>query len=389
MSDHPYRLMAPGPVPVSPEVSKALAQPMLHHRTPKFSEQLKRVFKKLQSAYQTAQPVFMLTSTGSGAMEAAVVNSISPDDQVLCVRSGKFGERWSDMAEAYGAQVTNIDVDWGQSVKVETVQKALEENEQIRVVFVQACETSTGALHPVQEISKLVKDRPNTLLAVDAITAIGCMELPMDEWGIDILVAGAQKAFMIPTGLGFISLSEKAWAFQKESKCPKYYWDLERERKAYEKGQTLFSSAVSQIAALDQSLDAFNDENRDGTRKRIETLGRATRKCLEIWGLSTFPEIPGSALTVIKVPDGIDGVKWRKDVEDQYNITIMGGQDHLKGKIVRIGHMGYITDRDLIETLNAVAFTYNTQAEQILPAPMIEFGLKETQKILNEAPLNG
>ncbi|MCB0419685.1 MAG: alanine--glyoxylate aminotransferase family protein, partial [Bdellovibrionales bacterium] len=220
----------------------------------------------------------------------------------------------------------------------------------------------------------------------DAITAIGCIDLPMDEFGIDVLVAGSQKAFMIPTGIAFISLSEKAWQFQTESRIPKFYFNLAAEKKAYESGQTLFSSPVSHISALEATLKYFTDKERPNTQKRIEALSKATTKTVEFWGWSIFPKNPCPSLTVIRVPDGVNGKKWRQNMEDQHNITIMGGQDDLTGKILRIGHMGAISDEDLLETLRALVITYNELASKPISEASLLEGLNLCEAFLKESP---
>ncbi|MCB0356706.1 MAG: alanine--glyoxylate aminotransferase family protein, partial [Bdellovibrionales bacterium] len=232
-------LLTPGPVPMPPEVYQALQRPMTHHRTPEFMAVINHCRQQLKKVFNTQEPVIVLTSTGSGAMESAVVNILSTHDEVLVVVSGKFGERWCDMCNVYGVKkVHELQVPWGKSVSAQEIDNYLQKHPQITAVLTQHCETSTGALHPVKEIAQILKKYPKILFFVDAITAIGAEELKMDEWGVDVICAGSQKAFMMPTGLSFIALSAKAWQASKNSDFPKYYFDLKAELKAQEKNQT-------------------------------------------------------------------------------------------------------------------------------------------------------
>lgn len=346
--------MTPGPVPLSPAVREILSAPMIHHRTPEFEAVLKSVLQKLKKTFLTKQPVFMHAATGSGAMESAIVNTLSPGDEVLTIVSGKFGERWAKMAETFGIKSHVLNVTWGEAVKVSDVERMLQSLPQVKAVFCQACETSTATVHPIREIADLVRRRENTLFIVDAITALGAMPLAMDDWGIDVVVSGSQKAFMLPTGLSFIALSEKAWKFNQSAKCPRFYFDLAQEKKALEKGETFFSSAVSHVRALDIALDSLTDTALSVSIRRCETLAEVTRKAGELYGLKVFSKAPSPAVTALVVPEGIDGAKLRDHLESEYNVTVMGGQDQLKGKIIRIGHLGYITDDDMYATFEAL-----------------------------------
>jgi aspartate aminotransferase-like enzyme len=352
----PYRLLTPGPVPLHPAVEKILGEPMIHHRTPEFEKTLKSVVDKLKIAFSTSQNVYMHTSSGSGAMESAIVNTLSPGDEVLCIVSGKFGERWAEMCKVFGMKVQTLNVAWGDAVKVEDVRTALTQNRNIKAVLTQACETSTATVHPIKEIAALTKSLENTLLIVDAITAVGAMPLEMDAWGIDVVIGGSQKAFMLPAGLSFIALSEKAWRANANSKCPKFYFDLALEKKSLAKGETHFSSAVPLIRALDVALDHLTGQNKIKTLERIQSLAKATREATAHLGFEVYSKSPSASVTALKVPAGIDSQKLREHIEKEYNMTLMGGQDQLKGKILRVGHLGYITNDDmtaLIEILYA------------------------------------
>jgi aspartate aminotransferase-like enzyme len=357
VKNRPYRLMTPGPVPLSPQVREILAQPMIHHRTPEFEKVLKSVGLKLKKTFLTAEPVYMHASTGSGAMESSIVNTLNPGDKILTLVSGKFGERWRDMARRHGCEIIEINIPWGEAAKPADVQNILEKNSDIKAVLCQACETSTATSHPIQEIAQIVRKYPDTLFIVDAITGIAAMPLKMDEWGLDVVVSGSQKAFMLPTGLSFISMSKKAWAANARVKNPGFYFDLRAEKKSIDKGETHFSSVVPLVRALDVVLDDLNDENLNRTIARSEKLAHVTCLAGEKLGFKVFSKSPSSSVTALLTPPSVDGAKIRDRLESEYNITVMGGQDQLKGKVIRIGHLGYITDEDMIATFECLALT--------------------------------
>lgn len=347
-------LLAPGPVQLHPEVQKILAQPMIHHRTPEFDAILKRVLQELKFLFQTTQPVFMHTSTGSGGMESLLVNLLTPNDEVLAIVSGKFGERWADMAAVYGAKVHRLNVTWGESVNPDSVQQYLEANPQTRFVLCQATETSTATAHNIQKLGEIIA-KTSALFLVDGITATGAYNIPMDAWHIDGLVAGSQKAVMLPTGLSFVSLSEKAWEVAQTAPLPRFYFDLRKEYKANQNGETLFSSSVPLIKALDFVLNRIQEL---GLQKHFLQLRRRadfTREIARQMNLQLFSQSPSDSVTALCVPEGIDGAKLRTHLEQKYHVTVMGGQDQLKGKILRIGHMGYIRDEDMVETMTRLA----------------------------------
>lgn len=345
---YPYRLLTPGPVPLAPEVLKALSEPVRHHRTPEFQKILLRSLENLKWFFATSQPVMMLASTGSGAMEAALVNTLSPGDEILAVVMGKFGERWAEMAEHFGYKVRRLNVPWGESVNLEALKSELLKSKQVKAVLVQAVETSTATMSDVKEISKLVHEHSEALLLVDAITGLGAMPLPMDEWKLDVVVAGSQKALMLPTGLSFIALSPRAWERTKNARTPRYYFDLSQERKANEKGQTYFSSANSHVVALDVVLEKFKKQGLKALQARCALLAEATRESGKLLGLSVYSKSPAPSVTALQVPLAVDGARLRDHLEQTYNVTVMGGQDQLLGKILRIGHLGYITNDDAI-----------------------------------------
>lgn len=346
-------LVTPGPVPAPPEVLEILGRPMEHHRTPGFVACLARALEGLKRVFATERPVFIHASTGSGGMEAAIANCLSPGDECLAVVSGKFGERWADMAQAYGASVERLHVEWGRAVEPERIAEALVQRPKAKAVLTQACETSTGVLHPVREIARAVA-RTDAILMVDGITAVGAVEMPMDDWGLDVVVAGSQKAFMLPTGCAFTSFSEKAWRLVESSRSPRFYFDVRKELQANSGGETYFSSPVALIRALDWVLENRMRDGGSAVRNRIETLARATRAGARELGLSVFPQSPSPSLTALSVPAGVDGQKLRADMEKSQGVIAMGGQDQLKGKVIRLGHMGAISNDDAQASIRAL-----------------------------------
>ncbi len=347
-------LLAPGPVQLHPEVQKILAQPMTHHRTPEFDKILKRVLANLKQFFQTENHVFIHTSTGSGGMESLLVNLLSPGDEVLAIVTGKFGERWAEMAETYGGRVHRLNVEWGKSVDLKQIETFLNTHPQIKIVLCQATETSTATAHEVEFIGKLV-NRTQALFLVDGITAVGAYDIKMDDWFIDGLVAGSQKAVMLPTGLSFVSLSKKAWKVAEKSTTPRYYFDIKRELAANDKGETLFSASVHLIKALDWVLLRILEIGLIRHFQQIRRRGEFTRSVAKIMKLELYSAKPSDSVTALKLPGYLDGVVLRNHIEKNYALTVMGGQDLAKGKIIRIGHMGYITEDHMIETMYRIA----------------------------------
>ncbi len=369
--DTEYNVLAPGPVNLHPRVQAALALPMIHHRTPEFDRILARVLSRLKTVFQTQEPVFISTSTGSGGMEALLVNVLSTGDRVLGIDSGKFGERWCEMAETFGATVDRLQVPWGQAVSPASVEKHLATHPDTKIVLCQACETSSGVVHPIHELGALIQKYPDTLFLVDGITALGAMPLPMDLWNIDGLVGGSQKAFMLPTGLSLFSFSKKAWKKIEKNQTPRFYFDVRKEKKANDKGETFFSSNVSLIRALDVVLDLIEERGLKTLFKDIEQRAVFTRTFAQKMGFKLFAEKPSSSLTALTVPMTIDSQKVRQSLEEKYQITIMGGQDQVKGKILRIGHMGYIQPKQMVELMMKLGEILHSYDDQLCtPAQM-------------------
>jgi aspartate aminotransferase-like enzyme len=360
-----YNVLAPGPVNLHPKVQETLALPMIHHRTPEFDRILKKVLTDLKNIFQTQEPVFVSTSTGSGGMEALLINTMAPGDHVLGIDSGKFGERWCEMVQVYGGKLTKIKVPWGESVSVEQVEKELKKNPEIKIVMCQACETSCGVLHPIEALGKLIHQFPNTLFLVDAITALGALPIKMDEWHLDGVVGGSQKAFMLPTGLSLFSFSEKAWKKIETNPQPRFYFDVRKEKKANDKGETFFSSNVTLIRALAVVLEMINEKGLEKLFQEIESRAKFTRHFGQKLGLSLYAKNPSNSLTALRVPEGVDSQKIRQSLEERFHTTIMGGQDEAKGKILRIGHMGYILPEQMRSLMLNLAETLALPKDKI------------------------
>jgi aspartate aminotransferase-like enzyme len=363
MKSHPVfekmRIFAPGPTPVPEQVLSAMAQGVLHHRTKEFIEILARVKTGLQFLFQTKQPAYLLSASGTGAMEATIVNCFASGDEILVVDGGKFGERWGKIAKAYGLKPHILKVEWGHAVELEEIRRALKANPQIRGVFFQASETSTGVYHPVEKIAKLVHETSDALVVVDAITALGVSNLPMDEWGLDVVVSGSQKALMLPPGLAFLALSAKAHEARKRGNIPNFYFNLNAEDKAAAGGETAWTPAVSLIVGLDLVLQRMQKVGLPTVFNHYDRMAGATRAGVTALGLELFAKgSPSPAVTAVHVPSSItEGKKIVSHMRDRYGITIAGGQDAWKGKMFRIAHLGYYDELDMITIMGAIELT--------------------------------
>lgn len=348
-------LLAPGPTPVPPEALLAMAMPIIHHRSPDFLPVLESAKKGLQWLYQTKNDVLIICSTGTGGMVGAVNNFFSPGDKALVINAGNFGERWTKICKAYNLGVEEMKIDWGYTVKPEDIEKALKKDPSIKGVFVQASETSTGVYHDIKSIAAVVKKHENALLVVDAISALVAHDLKMDDWGIDVLIGGSQKGLMLPPGLAFVGVSEKAWAFADRSTSPRFYFNFKKERESLSKNQTNFTSPVTLIIGLNESLKLLQAEGLENAIKRHERLAAATREAVKALGLEMFTkESPSNSVTAISAPAGIDGQEIYKNLRVKYGITAAGGQGHVKGKIFRIAHLGYAGAFDVITAIAGV-----------------------------------
>ncbi len=346
-------LLAPGPTPVPSEVLLAMSAPIIHHRSPDFIPVLDSAKKGLQWLYQTKNDVLILGSTGTGGMVGAVNNFFNKGDRVIVINGGKFGERWIKICQAYGLKIEEITVEWGYSVKPEMVEARLKKKQGIKGVFVQAAETSTGVYHDIKALASIVKKYDDTLFIVDAISALVAHDLRTGEWGLDIMVGGSQKGLMLPPGLAFVSVSEKAWAKAETSRLPKFYFNFKKERENLARNQTNFTSPVTLIIGLNESLKMLQAEGLKNVFKRHEKLAAAMRKAVQALGLELYSkESPSNAVTAIMTPPGIDGQAVYKNLREKYGITAAGGQGKAKGKVFRVAHLGY-TDR--FDVITAIA----------------------------------
>lgn len=389
------RLFTPGPTPLLPAAQFAMAAADIHHRTPEFRALFKRVLAQLKIFVGTKNDVVVLSSSGTGAMEAAVSNLTSPGDRVLVLSAGKFGERWTSLAKAFGCPVDVVSKPYGETFTADEIKAEL--RLETRAVFVQATETSTGTRHDIQAIGQLLKDEHSeALLIVDAITGLGTTHIDMDAWGIDVLIGGSQKAVMIPPGLSYLAVSERAWDRMEATYNPRYYFDLRKERKNAKNGESAYTPAVALIAALGASLDwiaaqAGTAENPAGDlavgRERLvnnaEMIAAMTRAALEALGLRLFSHTPGAAATAVYAPEGVDSGVIVKGLKDRFGAVITNGQGEMKGQIFRIAHLGFFDYMDTIALIGAV--------EQVmthaLPQLNVQFGagLIAAQQVYAEA----
>jgi aspartate aminotransferase-like enzyme len=351
-------LMTPGPTPVPAEILLAQARPMIHHRTAEFSGILAGAVEDLKYIFQTANDVLLFAASGTGVMESAVVNLFSAGDKVVVCSNGKFGDRFVKLAEAYSLDPIKLEYDWDKVVDPADIARELKADPAIKGVFVVQSETSTGVLNDVQAIGEIVKDYP-AVLVVDSITGIGAVELLTDEWHLDVVMTGSQKGLMLPPGLACVSVSDKAWRAAEEATLPKFYFDWGKARKSIAKSTTPFTPPVSLIIGLGEALRLMREGGRENVIKRHAELAAAARAGAEAMGLKLFapPEGRGNAVTPVWVPEGVDGKALVKTMSDKYGITIAGGQDHLLGKIFRVGHLGYFDRFDIVTTLVGLEMT--------------------------------
>lgn len=351
-------LMIPGPTPVPESALLALAKHPIGHRTPDFSAIFAECTENLKWLHQTTNDVLILTTSGTGAMEAGIVNFLSAGDRVLVGNNGKFGERWAEVAQAYGLNTEVITAEWGHPLDPEQFRAKLEADtdKQIKAVILTHSETSTGAINDLETINRHVKAHGQALMIVDAVTSLGAANVPMDAWGIDVIASGSQKGYMIPPGLGFVAVSQKAWEAYKTAKLPRYYLDLGKYRKDAAKNTTPFTPPVNMFFALQVTLRMMKAEGLENIFARHTRLRNATQAAVKALGMSLFAvESAGSpAITAVAPPAEVDAQKLRSLMKKRFDIALADGQDHLKGKIFRVGHLGFVSDRDLLAALSAL-----------------------------------
>jgi serine---pyruvate transaminase len=348
-------LLTPGPTPLPPEVCESLSRPIIHHRTPQFQAILKEAHEGLRYVFQTTNEVFILASSGTGGLEAAAINFLSPGDTVISVDAGKFGERWAEICKAYGINCEVVKVEWGKAVDPKVIEEKLKAGKgKIKAVFTTLCETSTGVATDIQAIGEIVKGS-EAILVVDAVSGLGAIDLKADAWSCDVVVSGSQKGLMLPPGLGFISVSPKAWKLCETSKCPKYYFDLKAAKKAYASTDTPWTPAIGLIIALNEAIKMMKAEGLDKIFAWHHKMAEAVRGAVKALGMELFaPDAYSDVVTAVKVPAGIDGEKLVKTMRDSYGVTIAGGQSEMKGKIFRFAHMGYIGEFDIISGISCL-----------------------------------
>jgi aspartate aminotransferase-like enzyme len=354
MAEKQY-LLTPGPTPVPPEVLAALAEPVIHHRARDYRDVYERCLARLAEVYRTQHDVLMFTTSGTGAFESAVANLTSPGDRQLVLSSGNFGERWAGMARAFGADLVHVQLAWGDSPEPDDLRAALAEAGDIRVVYLTHSETSTGVVCDIQALAAVVKEA-GALLVVDAVSSLGAVPLETDAWELDVVVSGSQKALMTPPGVAFVSVSPAALEAAARSTSPRYTLDWERTRKAQSKLDAPFTPAVSIVRALDVALGLLLEEGLEAAFDRHARLGRACREGAKAMGLELFsPDEERSAVvTAIRSPDGVDATEIVATLRDRFGITIANGQGELKGKILRIGHIGWFDVFDITTALAAL-----------------------------------
>ena len=346
-------LLTPGPTPLPPQVREALGRPIMHHRTKQFRTLFQKTLQGMQTVMQTANPVFCLTSSGTGAMETAVVNLLSPGDEAIVVLGGKFAERWQELCQAYGITVVTVPVAYGDAVNPQQVAQALTSHPKAKAVFTTLLETSTGVVNDIQAIAAITRNSP-AVLVVDAISGLLCDPCQTDAWGIDMVVTGSQKGLMLPPGLAFLSTSQRVWPLIDASKSPRYYYDLRLYKKALADDDTPFTAGVSLVMALEAALGLILKEGVPQMIARCACMAQATRAAMQALGLELFAKRPGNGVTAVKVPDGVDGKKLTALMYERSRVMIAGGQGQMAGKIFRFAHMGFISPEDLLAGLDAL-----------------------------------
>jgi len=349
-------LRIPGPTPCPPQVLAAVAKPMINHRGRHFAELIGRVVERLKRFYRTQGDVLVLTASGTGGLEAAVVNTLSPGDRVLAVVIGAFGERFAAIAQAYGAEVVRLEYEWGRAADPDDVRRVLSRDPRIKAVLVTHNETSTGVTNPLKALAAVVREHERLLL-VDAVSSLGAIPLETDAWGLDVVVTGSQKGWMVPPGLAFVSVSQRAWEAHREAKMPRFYLDLGRHKEALERGQTPWTPALSVLFGLDVALEMMEAEGLENIFARHARIGEMTRQGVKALGLRLLADerYASNTVTAVVVPDGVDERVLRRLLEDEYGVVLAGGQGKLSGKIFRIGHLGWVTEEDIRDTLDSLA----------------------------------
>lgn len=350
-------LRIPGPTPCPDDVLQAMSRQMINHRGPEFKDMLARITTGLQSMFLTKNDVLTLTSAGTGAIESAVVNTLSAGDKALCVSIGVFGDRFADIAKTYGVDVTKLSFDQGTAADADQVAEALQKNPDFTAVMVTHNETSTGVTNDLGAIAKAIRSvRPDILILVDAISSLGSVPLPIDAWDLDVVFTGSQKGWMVPPGMSMVAVSQRAWAAAEKATSPRYYFDYKKAKSYLEKGETPWTPAVSVYFAMDVALKRLQAEGLDTIHARHARLGQFTRDGVKALGLKLLADerVASNTVTAVVVPEGVDGPSLNKMMRTEYNTVLAGGQGPLTGKIFRIGHLGLVEQADLQACLDAL-----------------------------------
>jgi aspartate aminotransferase-like enzyme len=348
-----HYLLSPGPTPVPEKVLACATLPIIHHRTDEFSQILMETCEGIQYVFQTENDVFILTSSGSGAMEAAVVNTLSPGDKVISINGGKFGDRWGKICRAYGIETREITLEWGDYLTKDVLAREMRIQSGTKAVFATLAETSTGTVYDIQAYGSVVSDT-DAILVVDAISGIGATPCPMDDWKVDVLLSGSQKSFMTPPGLAYISFSPKAWACVETASLPKFYFDARAAKKSMAKRTTPWTPAISLVIQQREALRIIRTIGLENLIRHHQTLGRATRAGVQAIGLHLLSRRPGNILTAFKIPKGMDGNGLLKILQKKYQIQVAGAQDPHKGEFIRIAHLGYMGGFDVMTAMSAL-----------------------------------
>ena len=376
-------LMIPGPTPVPENVLSCMSKHPIGHRSGDFQDIVAKTTEQLKWLHQTTADVLTITGSGTAAMEAGIINTLSKGDQVICGNNGKFGERWVKVAKAYGLDVKVVKADWGQPLDPNQFKMILEEDteQKIKAVILTHSETSTGVINDLKAINNEVKNHSKAITIADCVTSLGACNIPMDEWGIDVIASGSQKGYMIPPGLSFVAMSKRAWEANEQSNLPKFYLDLKQYLKTANKNSNPFTPAINLYFALEASLTMMQKEGLNNIFARHARHQKATQEGIKAMGLNLFTkESFGSPAITAVEPKNIDAENIRKLIKNDFDILLAGGQDHLKGKIFRIGHLGFVNDRDIISVISALESTLDKIGELNVP---IGRGIAKTISILN------
>jgi aspartate aminotransferase-like enzyme len=350
-------LRTPGPTPVPDEIVAAMANPMINHRGPEFLELIEKTTGQLKQVFMTQGDLYILTASGTGALEACIVNTLSPGDRVLSAPAGAFGNRFTEIAEAYGADVVTLEFEWGTAVDPEVLRKALQRDPSIKAVLVTHNETSTGITHPMEDIARVVKKEFGKLLLVDAVSSLGCIPLPVDAWDCDVVATASQKGFMVPPGLAFVSMSQQAWEANKTATMARFYFDLQAAQRYLERGQTPWTPNLSAMYGLLAALEKLLDEGLESVFSRHAHIGRYTREGMKSLGLELFAQdekFASDTVTAVKMPPEVDSAGFMNLVRSNQNVVLAGGQGKLSGKVFRIGHLGHVSVADIDEVIQAI-----------------------------------